>query len=134
MAKMRNVWQVSESIEVLLKNWNVISVKHPCGALHQDFLSLWNSFLPSVKIAIKRQWLTLNDRACSLSNSPKFLKKVEKKGNSNVPRFQYKVTVLFSPKIKNVSLILCQSSAHFQNKLLTKLFRASLLNYIKHSF
>ena len=45
-----------------------------------------------------------------------------------------KVTVLFSPKIKNVSLILCQSSEQFQNKLLTKLFRASLLNYIKHSF
>ena len=48
-----------------------------------------------------------------------------KRGNSNVPRFQYQVTVLFH-------LTLCQSSEHFQNILLTKLFRASLLSYIRH--
>ena len=50
-----------------------------------------------------------------------------KRENSDVPRFKDKVTVLFH-------LTLCQSSEHFQNILLTKLSRASLLNYIKHSF
>ena len=29
---------------------------------------------------------------------------------------------------------MCQSSEHFQNILLNKLFRVSLLNFIKHSF
>ena len=87
---------------------------------------------------INIEWLSLppqqQPKSFSYERKAAVSKKVEKKGNSNVPRFQYKVTVLFSPKIKNISLILCQSSEQFQNKLLTKLFRASLLNYIKHSF
>ena len=87
---------------------------------------------------INVEWLSLSPqqqpKSFSYERKAAVLKKVEKKGNSNVPRFQYEVTVLFWPKIKNVSLILCQSSEQFQNKLLTKLFRAILLNCIKHSF
>ena len=57
--------------------------------------------------------------------------KAMKSGNSNEPRFPYKVAVLFH--LKNISVTMCQSSEHLQDILLTKLL-GQFIEYIILSY
>ena len=64
---------------------------------------------------------TAQKTVMGLKNNRLKKKKRMKRGNLDVPRFQYKVTVLFHLKLKNFPDFVSKSSEQLQDKLLTKL-------------
>ena len=112
LQKKMIVWQKSSVGWSIIQGFECSQLK-PLRALYWDLTSAWSSFYFEVWIAIRQQWLTLDDWVCRLNNSPKDshaakqqLKKRMKRGNSDVLLLQYKVIVLF------LFLAWCQSSEH----------------------
>ena len=98
--------------------------------LHQDYTSSWSSSWPSSKMSSKRtvshqHWIiesvtSIKAWQLIVAQQNKRQKKTERKGNSDIPRFQCKCIVLRYIKLKML-IWFYKSIEHLQDTLLNKL-------------